>query len=61
MKKNETINFNTTQPLTSTEALLRMADEGLANIEQELKFTNQKKPATKQAAPNAQSTLEKIR
>jgi hypothetical protein len=47
MKKNETINFNTTQPLTSTEALLRMADEGLANIEQELKFTNQKKPTTK--------------
>ena len=46
MKKNETINFNTTQPLTTTEALLRMADEGLANIEQELKFTNHKKPAT---------------
>ena len=42
MKKNESVNFNTTQqqPLTSSEALLRMADEGLANIEQELKFNN---------------------
>jgi hypothetical protein len=40
MKKNESVNFNTTQPLTSSEALLRMADEGLANIEQELKFTH---------------------
>jgi hypothetical protein len=38
-----------------------MADEGLANIEQELKFTNNKKPATKHPAPNGQSTLEKIR
>ena len=46
MKKNDpSLNFNTTQPITSTEALLRMADEGLANIEQELKFTQQKKVA----------------
>jgi len=66
MKKNflltggDTTNFSTTQPIvTSTEALLRMADEGLANIEQELKQTQQKKaPLNKNASV---STLEKIR
>ena len=35
-------NFNTTAP-ASTEALLKMADEGLANIELELKHSQQKK------------------
>lgn len=37
-------NFNGTAP-ASTEALLKMADEGLANIEMELKQSQNKKPA----------------
>lgn len=50
--------FTATAATTSTEALLKMADEGLANIELELK-QGPKKNFFKNAAGS--STLDKIR
>jgi hypothetical protein len=54
-------NFNGTAPASTTEALLKMADEGLANIEMELKQSQQKKTIGILKNQTSQSTLDKIR
>lgn len=56
-------NFNGTAPV-NTEALLKMADEGLANIENELKNSKEKKNSIGILKNHSQAnltTLEKIR
>jgi hypothetical protein len=68
LKKNLLVQdaFNQSAP-ASTEALLKMADEGLANIEMELRQSQQSKKAIvgsgilKGRASTSQSTLDKIR
>lgn len=54
--------YSTVQgPPSSAEALLKMADEGLANIELELKSSQTKKTFGGMKNSTSVSTLEKIR